>query len=200
MVTDLGGVLLDDIKLAHTATHVIASDGKHPFRRTPKLMIALNKTANIVKLSWLVESAKASKLLPCEDYFIVDAKAESQYDFCMVQTLDKARANLTEGSPLLHGIFVYVCKGVAGNKAPPENELKLIVEAAGGVWLTRLDDPTCTYGKGRNCVLVIITSSDPKAEKRQLKVRDVTSALRNGAVHKTTAWLFHTMLTQERDI
>lgn len=201
MVEGLGGILVNDINDAHTASHVIASNGKLSLKRTPKLMIALNKTANIVTLNWLTESAKSGKALPCSNYFILDDKeAESRYGFSMKKTLDRVRQNIKHGTPVLGGFAVFVCKGVAGNKSPPENELKLIIEAAGGEWVSSLSALLNARNDNSRRGFLIITSNDPEDRTKQLKIRAVASALKHGAVAKSTSWLFQIMMTQQLDI
>lgn len=80
----LGGVLLEKIEDAASATHIIAGDGKASLRRTPKLMIGLCKTTNIVNLEWLVKSAKSRKVLPANNFRLLsDKEAEKQYHFSM---------------------------------------------------------------------------------------------------------------------
>ena len=80
----LGGILLEKIEDAASATHIIAGDGKASLRRTPKLMIGLCKTTNIVNLEWLVKSAKSRKVLPTNNFRLLsDKEAEKQYQFSM---------------------------------------------------------------------------------------------------------------------
>jgi len=184
---------LDDVGEAHTATHVIASDGRQSIKRTPKLMIAINKTPNIVTLDWLTESAKTGKVLPCDDFLILDdKKAEEKYGFNMATTVDRIKCNLENKTPLLDGKKVYVCDGVAGDKAPPMDELKLIVEAAGGKFVSSLrsinDDAD---------FLIVITSADAKDMQQQTKKRAVQWVLKKGgASQKTTSWLFQSVMAQ----
>ena len=47
MIETIGAELVDSIEEAHTATHVIASDGKTKLRRTPKVSFS-------VSLAWLI--------------------------------------------------------------------------------------------------------------------------------------------------
>lgn len=191
MVKGLGAVLVENIADAHTATHVIASDEKTSMRRTPKLMIALCSTENIVSLNWLVESAEAKKLLPCRDYVIADAHAEKKYGFSMKKTLKTIESRR---SRLLEGWSVYVCKGVAGNKAPGADELQLMIEAAGGSLLGSF-----TKKKGLDFSKILIITSDPETSK-QVSTKTVAAALDEGASKRTVKWLFDALMKQESDL
>lgn len=193
MVTKIGAVLIEKLADAHTATHVIVFDGKVEIRRTAKLMIALCRTANILSLDWLVRSAAQARPLPCKDYLILDKKVEQQYKFKMRNTLNNLSRRLEHRVYLLDGWSVYVCKGVAGKKAPPVEEFQFIVEAAGASWLKSLPARGLDYGK------VVIITSDPET-KEQASMKSVAHAVKNGATKKKTTWLFHAMMTQEVDL
>jgi hypothetical protein len=194
MVKKIDGILLEDVADAHTATHVIASDGKTSIRRTPKLMIALCRTPNIVSLDWLKKSASRQEALPCDEFLVLDDReAEEQYKFSMRETLERIKSNVKNGSYLLDGWHIYVCAGVAGKKAPPEEELRLITEAAGGSWISSPSSITASPDH------VLIVTSDPET-KRQVSTKAVTSLLKKGASKRTTSWLFRAMMTQEVDL
>ena len=157
-------------------------------------MIGICRTPNIVRLEWLEMSAKAGKPLPCDKFLILgDKQAEKQYQFTMRRTLKKVRSNFGSESFLLNGWKVHICGGVAGNKAPPEKELKLIVEAAGGSWT-----PSLSKIRKETARLLVITS-DPEV-KKQVSASEVAVALRNGAQKRTTSWLFHAIMTQVLDL
>jgi len=194
MVKSLGAVLVESIAEASTATHVIASDGKVSLRRTPKLMVALCCTKNIVSLDWLTESASANELLPCENYLISDKKAEKNYGFNMKDTLKTIESRLEDGKRLLEGWQVYFCTGVAGNRAPDAKESRLMIEAAGGEWVT-----SCAKAKVADFKKLLIITSDPEPPK-QVKVKAVSGAIENGASKRTTKWLFDAMMKQECDL
>lgn len=192
MISVLGGVLIDDIREASTATHLIAGEKGSTLLRTPKLMIGLCVTSNVVSIDWLLQSAMKNTVLPAQDYLLLrDRKAEKRYNFSMRKTLQRGDLLRKRGATLLEGRSVYVCKGVAGKKAPPTEELKLIVEAAGGIWLS---GPSKLRGLQGNDALII--TSDP-VDKRQLTPRDVAKAIKEGVRHFTTSWFFQCIVTQE---
>lgn len=191
MLKDINGILLEDVKDAHMATHLIVTNGTTTIRRTPKLMIGMCRTPNIVTLMWLEQSSNHGKPLPADTFLVLDdVKAENQYNFSMIKTIDRVKSNLKEGKYLLEEWSVYTCKGVAGNKAPPEVELKLIVEAAGGKWISSLS------GKGMDPKKTIIITSDPE-QKKQVNSKDIIAILKKGATKKTSTWLFDAMMTQQ---
>ena len=138
MINSLGAVFIENVEEAITATHVIASDGEDRLRRTPKLMIAISRTSNILYISWLEQSAKQQMILPTNDFLLVNDKAaESYYDFSMIHSIRNGLSARTHGG-VLGGFHVYICSNVAGNKAPTLKELHLIIVAASGTVLESL--------------------------------------------------------------
>jgi len=201
MVTSIGGELLEDVEDAHKATHVIAGDDKTSLRRTPKLMIGICRTSNILHINWLIKSAKAREPLPCNDYLLLnDKKAERQYDFVMREALQRGDAMRREGVFLLSGYSVYVCNGVAGNKAPPEKELKLIVDAAGGEWLPSVSSRAI---KDKNVdaskILIIAPEKPTKKKAKTAEAKGIEKAIKQGAQSYPASWLFHCIIRQSLD-
>ena len=190
-----GASWVETTEEAHLATHVIAKKGKDPLKRTPKLMIAMNKTPNIVTFDWFLESAKKGTALPCDRYLVKDKVAEKTYNFRMVETAERIKEHLKHNTSVLSGKAIFVCKGVAGDNAPKEDELICIVEAAGGRWLSMLE----TTATASTEDLIIITSKDQSAASKQVKERAVARALKEGALQKPTTWLFDGMMAQQLD-
>ena len=93
---------------------------------------------------------------------------------------------------MLSGWHVHVCKGVAGKKAPPEKEMKLIVEQGGGVWAPSLTPKALT---GVDLSRMLVITSDPEA-KKQTAAKAVESVLKKGARKNTTTWLFGCIMKQ----
>ncbi len=220
MINDIGAKLIDSIEDAASATRklwyailselpnasnsttsvvlylvqstdVIATDGKTKLRRTPKLMVCFCTTSNILGIEWLEQSAKEKRALDPHDFLLLnDREAENTYNFKLSDSFKNGAIARAERGGVLGGWHVYICAGVAGNKAPSTKELKLIVEAAGAVMLHSLAekkviDPTKT----------IIITSDP-ALKSQLKERGIERVASMGGRICTTTWLFQTMITQ----
>ena len=193
MVESIGGELIEKVDDATTATHAIAGDGKTPLRRTPKLMICVCKIPNILNLDWLTKSSKAKEALDPKEFLLLnDTAAEKTYDFSMKETLKNGKAVRNQRGGLLGGWSVHFCKGVAGKKAPPEHELRLIVAAAGG---TFLKTASARATKDVDASKMIIITSDP-ATAAQKADKDVKRLTSQGAKIFTTKWFFHAIITQ----
>lgn len=191
MIETIGAEYVHSIEEAHTATHVIASDGITKLRRTPKLMICICRVSQILSIEWLEQSSQQQCVLNTDEFLLFnDREAEKRYDFSMKTTLRNGiRARKRRGG-VLGGWFVYICSGVAGNKAPSLKEIYLIIEAGGGHVLKSLSrrdafDPTKT----------IVLTSDPST-KSQLGELGVARAKSCGAKIMSTSHLFHTIITQ----
>ncbi|KAL7453021.1 hypothetical protein ACHAWC_007105 [Mediolabrus comicus] len=206
MIDHIGAILVDKIEDAASATHVIATDGKTKLRRTPKLMICMCRTSNILTIDWLEQSAKEQKVMDATPFLLLgdrgDREAEKTYGFSMADTLKNGKvarqdrggngkvARQDRGG-VLGGWYIYICNGVAGNKAPSAKELKLLVDAAGATLLPSLSEKyVVDFAK------TIVITSDP-ATKNQQKERGIDKV--SSANQKTTSWLFHTMITQTID-
>lgn len=193
MVKAINATLIETADKAATATHAIAGDGKVALRRTPKLMICLCKTANILDMKWLTQSAKVKRGLNCDAFLLLGEKeAEKTYNFLMEETLKSGIDVRKQRGGLLGGLSVYFSKGVAGNKAPPENELSLIVHAAGG---TQLKSISARSTKGVNPSKIIIITSDPPTSAQKLE-KNAQRLVSLGSFQFTSSWLFHCIITQ----
>jgi hypothetical protein len=208
-----GAMLIEDITDAYTATHVIATDGTSDIRRTSKLMIAMCRTPNIITLDWLIQSAEAQKPLECTRFRILNKKnyyrtMEQQYNFSMRTALNNVlrrwpvHGDSTGTTALVFdGWSIYVSVNVAGHKAPPMNEFRIIIEASGAIWLSSI---TKTTGRkqqnddGTDRKSLIITSDPPTKQQLSQNIH-VQQALQRGAIHRTTTWFFHTIMMQEID-
>ncbi|KAL7532955.1 hypothetical protein ACHAXR_004952, partial [Thalassiosira sp. AJA248-18] len=117
MIETIGAEFVDSIEEAHTATHVIASDGRTKLRRTPKLMICLCRVSKILSMEWLEQSAKEQRVLDCHDFLLLgDEEAEKRYKFSMKETIRNGILARKNRGGVLGGWFVMICSGVAGNK------------------------------------------------------------------------------------
>ena len=88
-------------------------------------MIAINKGAEILTIDWLVESKRAGKLLPIEDYTLKDEEMEKRLNFSVSKILEKVKKE-TRG--VFYGLTFYLSKGVV----PTYEEMKAIIETGGG--------------------------------------------------------------------
>ena len=77
---------------------------------------------------------------------------------------------------------------------PPSKEFRLILESAGGTWLTSLPSKKDFSGT------VIIVSKLQNEAKKQVLTKKVAVALEKGAVSKTTEEIFHSIMLQEFNI
>ena len=94
---------------------------------TAKVLVAMCSTKNIVSLDWLRQCDAQGQVVPCDDFLLLQKKVIENIDL-----------NLSSGIRILDGWKVFIWKGVAGKKCPNQKELKLIVEAAGGIWIDKL--------------------------------------------------------------
>eukprot|EP00984_Skeletonema_dohrnii_P000482 scaffold165_cov106-Skeletonema_dohrnii-CCMP3373.AAC.7 len=195
MIETIGAEIVESIEKAHTVTHVIVTDGRAKLRRTPKLMICICKTSNILSTEWLEQSANEQKVLDAAPFLWVnDKEAESKYNFSMKDTVQNGVLARKHRGGVFGGYYFYICSGIAGNRAPSLKEFKLIIEAAGGHLLNSLApseilDPLKT---------VILTSDPPTPS--QLKERGVKNIAKCGGKLETTSWLFHSIITQTNSI
>eukprot|EP00826_Nyctotherus_ovalis_P007652 TRINITY_DN11944_c0_g1_i3.p2 TRINITY_DN11944_c0_g1~~TRINITY_DN11944_c0_g1_i3.p2 ORF type:complete len:165 (-),score=50.21 TRINITY_DN11944_c0_g1_i3:43-537(-) len=94
-------------------------------RRTSKLLVAINRGAEILAINWLTESARANKLLPTEEYILKDEEMEKRWDVTISEVLRKVK-NETRG--VFHGMSFFLSKGIV----PEYAEMKAIIETGGG--------------------------------------------------------------------
>jgi hypothetical protein len=178
------------------ATHVIAGDSKIHIRRTAKFMAALCVTSNILKAEWLEDSYKKRSLLSCSRYLLLnDSRAENVYSFSMKQTLIEGKERRRDGG-LLSGWKIMICDNVARKKAPKEEDLRMMIEAAGGDWLLSSDIPVPIREDPTH---VIVITSDP-ALPSQIEDDKASIAAESGAGFFTTTWLFDCMMHQKVSI
>ena len=154
-------------------------------------MICFCKTSNILGIEWLEQSAKEQKVLDPNDFLLLsDREAEKTYNFKLSDSLKNGSIARADRGGVLGGWYVYICSGVAGNKAPSAKEMKLIVEAAGATMLYSLAEKNVI-----DPAKSIIITSDP-ATKSQVKERGVDRVTSMGGHICTTSWLLQTMITQ----
>jgi hypothetical protein len=152
---------------------------------TPKLMIALCSTRNIVTLDWLIDSKKAGEILDCDQYLVFNGnEVQSKFGFCMKETLENHISARRRGG-ILAGWSVLVCEGVAGNNPPSETDLKMIVEAAGG---------RVMYSCPESPEKVLVITSDPPTVRQRSTSYEQS---RKGNLVVTITWLFDCVMRQQ---
>lgn len=192
---------MENLEDAVNATHVIAASDDAELKRTPKLMVALCRTGNIVHYEWLVKSGEAGKALPTDGYQLIAKNshvvgqsvkaAEKTYECNMQETISRGNRLRAKGKLLFHGLDFYLCDGVAGNKSkknltPDASTFRLILEGAGAKVVTELHTPQRS---------IIVTSKHEGEKKKQLK--KFAKAMEDGAIAKTTDEVFHAIMTQK---
>uniref|UniRef100_A0A7S2NXA5 BRCT domain-containing protein n=1 Tax=Leptocylindrus danicus TaxID=163516 RepID=A0A7S2NXA5_9STRA len=192
MVTALGGTLIESLEKAHEATHVIAGDGqKNSLRRTPKLMIGLCSTSNILHLDWLITSYKQKRFCESRQFLLLhDQTAESNYSFSMKETLRNGEERRSEGG-LFTGRSIYFAKNVAGNKAPKAEELRMIIDAAGGKVVDSLSPDKDYYPN------VFVITSDPLFHPDLVAAQEAEEYVSEVADVFPTSWLFDVIIHQK---
>lgn len=125
----LGAKVVDD--WSPQVTHVVANS----FKRTMKLMYAVCSGAHVVIPAFVDACLQAGDLVDEEPFCLRDQEGEAAFaskqgldSFSLQESLALARSR-----PLLKGLSVHW----AGSTAAEKKELRVLVEAAGGHWLTR---------------------------------------------------------------
>jgi len=174
-------------------THAIVGDADNHIRRTAKLMAALCVTPNILRSEWLDDCYKHRLIMSTSHHTLLnDYLAEKAYAFSMKNTIREGNER-RKYDGLLNGWRIMICDSVAGNKAPKEDDLKMMVAAAGGEWLESSNTPVPLVA---NPAHVIVITSDP-ATSDQLQDEKYKTAAVNGAGFFTIAWLFDSMMHQK---
>lgn len=174
-------------------THAIVGDADNHIRRTAKLMAVLCVTPNILRSDWLDDCYKHKLIIsPSHHTLLNDHLAEKAYSFSMKQTIKEGNERRLSGG-LFNGWHIMFCEGVAGNKAPKEADLRLLVTAAGGIWLEASNVPVPLEEDPSH---VIVITSDP-ATPEQVNDEKARTAAENGAGFFTTSWLFDCFMHQK---
>ena len=148
------------------------------------MMICFSNTANILSLKWLEDCAKDQSIRDAADYLVVDNEAEKKYNFTLKETVEAGRMAREDRGGVLGDFCVYICAGVAGNRAPSAKELSLIIESAGGSCIKSL-------AKVEDSSQLIVITNDPPTKSQQKEVKKA-----RGAHIRTTTWLFDVMTKQ----
>jgi len=140
-VARLGGELVDDV---HLATHLLTDR----VRRTDKALIAFSCTPFLLTHHWLEESIKQGKFLPADKFLLKDPEAEEKWGF-------KLSERSTSAS-FLSGVSVFATPSVR----PAPAQLRAIVQAAGGKWLSKA--PSGSPAASGPLTLIISAAEDEK--------------------------------------
>ena len=111
----------------------------------------------------------------------------------MKRTLISAKERRKEGG-LLAGWTILFCDGVAGNQAPSQDELDLVVHAAGGKVLKHWQLPILDRQEAQRTV--VITSHPLLVE--QISSYEMTQVIADGTgLPQTIKWLFDCIMHQK---
>lgn len=117
VVLDLGGELTDSVQ---EATHLVADKA----RRTIKLLCAVARGLPVISVGWLEACRRASTFVEDTKHIIRDKETEKKWGYSLTNSIEVAR-----GKPLFQGKKFYI---TAHNKSPKLEDLKAVIEAAGG--------------------------------------------------------------------
>mmetsp|Transcript_487 Transcript_487/g.832 ORF Transcript_487/g.832 Transcript_487/m.832 type:complete len:1437 (-) Transcript_487:2081-6391(-) len=174
-------------------THAIVGDADNHIRRTAKLMAVLCVTPNILRSEWLDDCYKHRLIIsPSHHTLLNDHLAEKAYCFSMKQTIKEGNERRQSGR-LFNGWYIMFCQGVAGNKAPKESDLRMLVDASGGTWLDSSNVPVPIDEDPSH---VVVITSDP-ATPEQVNDEKAMTAAENGAGFFTTSWFFDCLMHQK---
>lgn len=123
--------------------------------RTIKFFHAINVCSYIITKEWLEESSLQGRFLEEEKYFLNDELGEREVGCNLQESLRKAKS-----SPIFRGLVFYITPGVI----PPVEELKRVIESAGGAVLKRRPSSKTTLKmkdeKGKSTFIVITCPND----------------------------------------
>ncbi|KAL8572757.1 hypothetical protein ACOMHN_030339 [Nucella lapillus] len=144
----LGGRVTDN---PQSCTHLVSQK----VTRTIKFFHAINTAKHIVTKEWLEESSLQTRFLEEEKYQLRDEAGEREVGCNIQESLRKAKT-----SPIFQGLVFYITPGVI----PPVEELKKVIESAGGAVLKRRPSAKTTSkmrdDKGRSTFIVISCPND----------------------------------------
>lgn len=172
-------------------THLLV-DEKVNTKRTAKLMIAMCRARHVCTTAWLRKCLEEKQVVPLNSPVDPRVRKNPEPNRRITdESLERALELRSAGKYILSDFAISVCKRVAGDKAPSLDELRCMVENAGGVWLgEKVPDKKIEWKQ------TIVITSDPcnRAQKKSLETKgdDVEA--------RTTSWLFDTLMLQRLDI
>ncbi|CAF1197828.1 unnamed protein product [Adineta ricciae] len=99
-------------------------------RRTKKFFMCLARGALILSPSWIEAMVKENQYIPYEKYFLEDTNAETRYGFQLRESVRRAKQG-----PIFQNHKFFCTK----DTSPPYDDLKDIIEAAGGKLLEKIN-------------------------------------------------------------
>jgi len=113
-------------------------------RRTKKFFMCLARGALILSPAWIDTIIKENRYIPYEKYYLEDTNAETRYGFQLRESV-----HLAKQGPIFQNYKFFCTK----DTSPPYDDLKDIIEAAGGILIEKINmnkpgkDLICVVGQ-----------------------------------------------------
>ncbi|CAF0744516.1 unnamed protein product [Didymodactylos carnosus] len=127
-------------------------------RRTKKFFMCLGRGAHIVSPTWIYAMLRDEKYYPIDKFYLNDQQAEQRYGFNL-----KESVRLAKQRPIFAGYKIFCTK----DTSPPFEDLKDIIEAAGG----KLVDKISMHRPAKD--LICIVAQKHKQEYANLNKRNI---------------------------
>ncbi|CAF1392442.1 unnamed protein product [Rotaria sordida] len=99
-------------------------------RRTKKFFMCLARGAHILSPLWIETMIKENRYIPYDKYYLEDTNAETRYGFNLRESV-----RLAKQGPIFENYKFFCTK----NTSPPYDDLKDIIEAAGGKLIDKIN-------------------------------------------------------------
>jgi len=99
-------------------------------RRTKKFFMCLARGAHILSPAWIEAMIKENRYIPYEKYYLEDNNAETRYGFQLRESV-----RLAKQGPIFKNQKFFCTK----DTSPPYDDLKDIIEAAGGNLIEKIN-------------------------------------------------------------
>lgn len=111
-------------------------------RRTKKFFMCLARGAHILSPTWIEAMIKEHRYLPYDKFYLQDTPAETRYGFQLRESV-----RLAKQRPVFSNYKVFCTK----DTSPPYDDLKDIIEAAGGKFIDKVN--AARPGKDLICIV-----------------------------------------------
>ena len=99
-------------------------------RRTKKFFMCLARGAHILSPAWIDTMVKENRYISYDKYYLEDTTAETRYGFQLRESV-----RLAKQGPMFENRRFYCTK----DTSPPYDDLKDIIEAAGGKFIDKIN-------------------------------------------------------------
>jgi len=118
-------------------------------RRTKKFFMCLARGALILSPAWIDTIIKENRYIPYEKYYLEDTNAETRYGFQLRESV-----RLAKQGPIFENQKFFCTK----DTSPPYDDLKDIIEAAGGKLIDKIN--MTKPGKDIICIVAQIHKTE----------------------------------------